>query len=474
MRKQTPGNERAPLREIASSTSDVYNTYHANSSHKSAETSLRYQPTVNGSNYERESGRKTSSTSDFSARVQSSIFAPSDLAVDRKGSSYSNSASGLVVKKMNKQGNLFDWNFAASSSNKSKYPPAQKISILEFTTKKDIRGTNHSNGNDSNVLYGFKLSNNQGYDSCQKNRTITSPVKEQQSSRISTDFVYNVDDYDDDDDDVVVVDISGEREKPMKQAFHDITTTQSHTNNNNRLPSTIQKIIATFGLQNAKSSMKRSVRFLPSSSDSSSEDENEAECDGGVDFNTKKSSAAVVSSSEKTAKSSFDHDNYIEDFLQNDASFDFGNGHNEDHINHRNRKEDTHSNKQSFSRRSRRVIVDDDEEERNDSDAEEDEVASLESMKDGQRRTSADDDVKCAVCMDPEAAEDDPIIFCDGSCNTCVHKSCYGLEVGTIYFLYPNTPCGYRTRYSYILYMRKINFIIVQYCPLIKTVLLTD
>ena len=41
----------------------------------------------------------------------------------------------------------------------------------------------------------------------------------------------------------------------------------------------------------------------------------------------------------------------------------------------------------------------------------------------------SNDDAKCAVCLDPEADDDDPIIFCDGSCNTCVHLSCYGLKV---------------------------------------------
>lgn len=32
------------------------------------------------------------------------------------------------------------------------------------------------------------------------------------------------------------------------------------------------------------------------------------------------------------------------------------------------------------------------------------------------------------MCLDHEADYDDPIIFCDGSCGTCMHLSCYGLD----------------------------------------------
>lgn len=43
--------------------------------------------------------------------------------------------------------------------------------------------------------------------------------------------------------------------------------------------------------------------------------------------------------------------------------------------------------------------------------------------------SSQSDDAECAVCMDRLSTDEDPIIFCDGFCGTCVHLSCYGLEV---------------------------------------------
>jgi len=130
-------------------------------------------------------------------------------------------------------------------------------------------------------------------------------------------------------------------------------------------------------------------------------------------------------SSEKVIKS---FDNNISDLPEYIDSFDFVNGSEYEPSQHNEIK---NYNQGVSSRRSKTIIVDEDEEEGIDSGAEddnEDEVASLES-KTEERRTTADEDAQCAVCMDPDAAEDDPIIFCDGSCNTCVHKSCYGLEV---------------------------------------------
>ena len=40
-----------------------------------------------------------------------------------------------------------------------------------------------------------------------------------------------------------------------------------------------------------------------------------------------------------------------------------------------------------------------------------------------------DDPTKCSVCLSPRAFDHNKIIFCDGSCGSCVHMSCYGLQV---------------------------------------------
>jgi len=45
--------------------------------------------------------------------------------------------------------------------------------------------------------------------------------------------------------------------------------------------------------------------------------------------------------------------------------------------------------------------------------------------EDGQHQ----DDSECAICMVRESFDNDPIIFCDGSCGTVVHLDCYGLKV---------------------------------------------
>ena len=403
------GCNRAHLREITASTLNRSSEYDKNKS-----------------NCPKAAGEKCS-TSDFSARIQSKFFASDALTADSKAPSYSNSAGGLMKKK-NKQGNLFDWNFAGSSSSKSTAFAAQGNAVLEFTTKKDIQGKNDTLGYESNIN-GFNSSNNQSYDK-HKKITASSPVRKQDSSlfALSSGFQYSIDDDDENLSDVI--DITEEREEARNQPIRKVSTTAEFLSDTsqdchdsiNILPRSTQRIIATFGLQNALSSIKRTVRFLPSSSESSSDEEET--CDV-VDFKSKKSSAAVVSSSEKVIRS---FDNNISDLPEYIDSFDFVNGSEYEPSQHNEIK---NYNQGVSSRRSKTIIVDEDDEEGIDSGAEddnEDEVASLESKRE-ERRTTADEDAQCAVCMDPDAAEDDPIIFCDGSCNTCVHKSCYGLEV---------------------------------------------
>lgn len=41
---------------------------------------------------------------------------------------------------------------------------------------------------------------------------------------------------------------------------------------------------------------------------------------------------------------------------------------------------------------------------------------------------SDDDDVICSACTSKDSSPEDPIIFCDGHCNTAVHIQCYGLD----------------------------------------------
>ena len=43
------------------------------------------------------------------------------------------------------------------------------------------------------------------------------------------------------------------------------------------------------------------------------------------------------------------------------------------------------------------------------------------------------DDLPCAVCLERDPWEGDPMVFCEGACGMCVHIKCYGLD---------NTPQG--------------------------------
>ena len=50
----------------------------------------------------------------------------------------------------------------------------------------------------------------------------------------------------------------------------------------------------------------------------------------------------------------------------------------------------------------------------------------------GRRETDSSDDSEddppCAVCLEKDPWEDDPMIFCEGPCSMCVHIKCYGLK----------------------------------------------
>ena len=40
----------------------------------------------------------------------------------------------------------------------------------------------------------------------------------------------------------------------------------------------------------------------------------------------------------------------------------------------------------------------------------------------------SEEDMLCAVCVEPDPWEDDPVMFCEGACGMCVHLKCYGLK----------------------------------------------